>query len=138
MQTECTRLIEFQFKLLHRRMTNNLLFKIGRKDNHNCTIYRKSSDIISPFLTREYTKRNERVIGMDGNFTHSLAHSLDPSLRCKQLNYCFLLRRYHIWQAKLDETSPNFVHFLRLVKSRSIIETKAGDIKKGSPLADSL
>ena len=23
-----------------------------------------------PFLTREYAKRNERVIGMDGIFTH--------------------------------------------------------------------
>ena len=47
------------------------------------------------FLTREYAKRNERVIGVDCNFTYSLAHSLarsithsltrllDPSLRCK-------------------------------------------------------
>ena len=27
-------------------------------------------------FTREYAKRNERVIGMDGKFTHSLAHSI--------------------------------------------------------------
>ena len=33
------------------------------------------------FLTREYAKRNERVIGMVGNFTHSLAHSLAHSPR---------------------------------------------------------
>ena len=34
-------------------------------------------------LTRQYAKRNERVIGIDGNFTHSVTRSLDPSLTCK-------------------------------------------------------
>ena len=41
-----------------------------------------------------------------------------------QLNYCLLLARFHIWQAKMDEISPNFANLLRLVKSRSIIEKK--------------
>ena len=33
------------------------------------------SKIIIPFVTREYAKRSERVIGMDGNFTPSIHHS---------------------------------------------------------------
>ena len=32
----------------------------------------------------------------------------------------------------MDEISPNFANFLRLVKSRSIIEKKAGDTKNGT------
>ena len=41
----------------------------------------------SPFLTHEYAKRNEWVIGDGGKFTHSLtgllAYLLAPSLNCK-------------------------------------------------------
>ena len=36
----------------------------------------KRQKFTTHFLTREYAKRNERVIGMDGNFTHSLARSI--------------------------------------------------------------
>ena len=35
------------------------------------------------FLTREYVKRYEQVIGDDDKFAHSLTRSLDPSLRSK-------------------------------------------------------
>ena len=55
-----------------------------------------------------------------------------------QLNYCLLFARFHIWQVKMDKISPNFVNFLRLVKSRSIIEKKAGDTKKWNFLTDCL
>ena len=60
----------------------------------------------------------------------------DSSKFSIQLNYCLLLARYHIWQAKLNEVAPNQENFLRLVKTRFIIETKGGDIKKWEPLAD--
>ena len=46
------------------------------------------------------------------------------------------VRRFHIWQAKMDEISPNFANFLRLVESRSITEKKAGDTKKCNFLTD--
>ena len=55
-----------------------------------------------------------------------------------QLNYVLLLARYHIWKAKLEETTPNFAPFLRLVKSRYVLETKAGDTKKWIPFAECL
>ena len=36
--TKSTKLTEFQFKLLHRRIaTNDFLLKIGRKENDSCT-----------------------------------------------------------------------------------------------------
>ena len=40
--TKSTKLIEFHFKFLHRRLaTNNLLFKIKLKENENCTFCQK-------------------------------------------------------------------------------------------------
>ena len=45
--TKSTKLIEFQFKLLHRRIpTNDFLFKIGRKENDNCTFCNYSSETL--------------------------------------------------------------------------------------------
>ena len=37
----------------------------------------------------------------------------------------------------MDEISPNFANFLRLVNSRSIVEKKARDTKKWNFLTDS-
>ena len=51
--TKSTKLIEFQFKLLHRCIpTNKFLFKIGRKENENCTFCHSASEslIRPPFL----------------------------------------------------------------------------------------
>ena len=43
--------------------------------------------LVCQFLTREYTKRNERVIGMDGNFTNSLTRSLASSIHHSDVNF---------------------------------------------------
>jgi len=61
--TNSRKLIEFQFKLLHRRLpTNNLLMKIGFKDNEKCSFCQMvpeirlhifwSCDFVSPFWKR--------------------------------------------------------------------------------------
>jgi len=76
-------------------------------------------------------------LSIAGEFTllNTTALGLRPDPYSKyslQLNYVLLLARYHIWQAKLEETSPNFTSFLRLVKSRYLLETKAGDPKMDS------
>ena len=80
-------------------------------------------------ISSEYTLLNITALGLrpDPHPKHTL-----------QLNYIYLLARYHIWKAKLEETAPNFVHFLRLVKSRFTIETTASYTKKWTPLADCL
>ena len=41
------KLIEFQFKLLHRRIpTDDFLLKIGRKENDSCTVCNNSSETL--------------------------------------------------------------------------------------------
>ena len=46
-----------------------------------------SSELMCPFLTCEYPKRNERVIEMDGIFTHSLTGSLTHSIHHADVNF---------------------------------------------------
>ena len=141
-----TKLIEFQFNLLHRCIpTNKFLFKIGRKENENCTFCHSASESLihlfwSCHVTSSFWKRvtdwlQDNLL-ITGEFTllNTTALGLKPDPHSKysfQLNYILLLARYHIWQARLEETSPNFTSFLRLVKSRYVLETKAGDTKKG-------
>ena len=56
-----------------------------------------------------------------------------------QLNYCLLLARFHIWQAKMDEISPNFAKFLCLVNFKIYYrEKKKGALKKWKFLTDFL
>ena len=55
--TKSTKLIEFQFKFLHRRVsTNNFLFRIGLKGDENCSFCHTSSEpIIHLFWTCRQT-----------------------------------------------------------------------------------
>ena len=47
--TKSTKLVEFHFKFLHRRVpTNDFLTKIGFQDNDNCTFCLDTSGIINP------------------------------------------------------------------------------------------
>ena len=79
--------------------------------------------------TDEYTLSNVTALGLRP----------DPHPKfALQLNYFFLLARYHVWQVKLEEKPPNFNVFLCQVKSRFELETKAGDTKKWSSLANSI
>ena len=61
--TKSTKLIEFQFKFLHRRIpTNNFLFKIGKKENDNCTFCHRCSETLihlfwSCHVTSSFWKR---------------------------------------------------------------------------------
>ena len=136
--TKSTKLIEFQFKLLHRCIpTNVFLFKIGRKENDNCTVCNNSSEMLihlfwSCHVTSSFWKsvtdwlKNALLLTGKYNLLNITALGLRPEPHSTeyscQLNYFFLLARFHIWQAKMDEISPNF---LRLVMSRFIIEKKS-------------
>ena len=147
--TKSTKLIEFQFKLLHRCIpTNVFLFKIGRKENDNCTVCNNSSEMLihlfwSCHVTSSFWKsvtdwlKNALLLTGKYNLLNITALGLRPEPHSTeyscQLNCCLLLARFHIWQAKMDEISPNF---LRLVKSRFIIEKKAGDTEKWNFLTD--
>ena len=136
--TKSTKLIEFQFKLLHRRIpTNDFLLKIGRKENDNCTFCNNSSETLihlfamfTSYFWKSATDWLQNALPLIGkyNLLNVTALGLRPEPHSTkyscQLNYCLLLARFHIWQAKMDEISSNFANLLRLVKSRSIIEKK--------------
>ena len=68
---------------------------------------------------------------------HITTFGLKPEMSkfALQINYCLLLAQRHIWLAKSKETSPNFDHYLRFLRSRLELETKRGDMEKWEPLA---
>ena len=132
--TKRTKLIEFQFKLLHRRilLTNDFLLKTGRKVNDNCTFCNNSSETLihlfwSCHVTSSFWKsvtdfQLQNAVPLIGKYNllnitalglRQEPHSTEYSC---QLNYCLLLVRFHIWQAKMDEISPSLANFLCLVK----------------------
>ena len=102
--TKSTKLIEFQFKLLHRRIpTNDFLLKIGRKENDNCTFCNNSSETlihlfwschVTSFLeklNRLTSKRSSvswQIRLIEHYCTGLEPHSTEYSC---QLNYCPLL-----------------------------------------------
>ena len=117
--TKSTTLTEFQFKLLHRRIpTNAFLFKIGGKENDNCTFCNNSSETlihlfwpchVTSSFWKSVTDWLQNALPLIGkynllNFTALglMAEPLSTEYSC-QLNYFLLLARFHIWQAKMDE-----------------------------------
>ena len=148
--TKSTKLIEFQFKFLHRRVsTNNFLFRIGLKSDENCSFCHTSSEsIIHLFWTCRQTShfwnklitewlKNLNLLPRDYALTNTTALGLRPDISqfAILINYCFLLARYHIWLAKTKDGHPNLTHFICILKSQYEIEIKSGDTKKWKPLA---
>ena len=147
--TKSTKLIEFKFKFIHRRLaTNNFLYKIGLKENDNCTFCQDAPETLirlfwacpkTSIFWKNITEWLQSINLIHDDFTLLSSKALglkpDTSKFALQINHCLLLARYHIWLAKSEENSPNFVHYLRFLKSRYELETKCGDTKKWEPLA---
>ena len=103
--TKSTKLIEFQFKLLHRRIpTNDFLLKIGRKENDNCTFCNNSSETLihlfamfTSYFWKSATDWLQNALPLIGkyNLLNVTALGLRPELHSTeyscQLNYCLLL-----------------------------------------------
>ena len=148
--TKSTKLIEFQFKFLHRRMaTNNFLFRIGLQGDENCSFCHTSSEsLVHLFWSCRQTSqfwnnvtewlKNLNLLPRDYTLKNSTALGLRPEIShfALLINYCFLLARYNIWLAKTKENQPNLAHFIRTVKSQYEIEIKSGDKKKWKSLAE--
>ena len=147
--TNSRKLIEFQFKLLHRQIpTNTFLTKIGLKDNEKCTFCQKvpeviihifwSCDLISSFWKRvtEWLQ-SINVISQTDNIDEMTALGLRPdqSKFSRTVNLCCLLTRYYIWISKSKESSPNMNNFLFFVKSQYKLDAKGKAEKKWEPLA---
>ena len=151
--TKSTKLIEFQFKLLHRRIpTNEFLVKIGIKDTPQCSFCKEEPEKLihlfwlcpktDSFWQSVITWLNHRKIIPDN---YSIADIVALGLRpdsskyhC-QVNFCFLLARHYIWLCKAKENLPRLKGFIQYLKSMYTIEAKACNTlpKKWSLLADS-
>ena len=138
--TKSTKLIEFHFKLLHRRMpTNNFLCKIGLQDNTNCTFCKETPEtcVITSSFWNDVTewRRKAHLISEDFTMENTIGLGLSSKFAL-QINYCFLLARYYIWLAKTKAKLPSLLQYLHLLKSRYEIESNSGDSRKWEPLGD--
>ena len=111
--------------LIHGHMTSNKQ-TVSRQTSINGQHLRKRAT----FLTREYAKRNERVIGDDGKFTHSLAHSITPmwTFLVHSADQCVRLS----WQSK--SRSPKKGTFWKRCSDVLYLESFNGTLNRSADL----
>lgn len=120
--TKFTKLIVFQFKLLHRRLaTNSFLTKINLKDNEQCTFCQNDKEtLIHLFWTCEISTLfwqgfkqwaiNRGELSSNTNLSPYLVLGLKPN-KNKSINLYFLIARYFIWICKMRSLSPRIENF---------------------------
>ena len=118
--TKSTRLVEFQFKLLHERIaTNQFLNTIYMKDDSNCSFYGEEPESLQhlfwscPKVICFWNAVSAQLIqsriiteSYAMNITVSLGITPDSSKNHHQINFCCLLARYYICICKNKETIP--------------------------------
>ena len=124
--TKSTKLIEFQFKLLHKRLpTNSYLYKIKIKNSESCTFCKtQKEDIIHLFWHCERVaslwNRIEIMIKQLNIVSNSFNLDIVTALGLKKsiskekfiLSFCYLVARYYIWRCRVNESMPKFKIFL--------------------------
>ena len=136
--TKSTKLREFQFKLLHRRMpTNAFLTKTKIKDPTAPFVKKNQKKLIHFFWSCLKTKLFwERVItrlilcqiipdSYSADMTVSLGLRSDSSKLQRQINFCFLIARHYIWRCKTKESIPLLQGFLKYLKTIYNIQVQA-------------
>ena len=120
--TKITKLIVFQFKLLHRRLaTNSFLTKINLKDNEQCTFCQNDKEtLIHLFWTCQVSilfwqgfkqwAINRGELSNITNLSPCLVLGLKPN-KNKSINFYFLIARYFIWTCKMRNISPKIENF---------------------------
>ena len=137
--TKSTRILEFQYKLLHRRIaTNEFLTKIGVRDNPNCSFCNEEQEklfhlfwscpkVIS--FWHELTERLSSLHIISEHYTIVPLVTLGLKPDCfknhQQINFSCLLARFYIWMSKRKETAPKVKGFLQYLKSIYDIEANA-------------
>ena len=122
--TKDTKLIIFQFKLLHRRLaTNDFLNKIGIKDNDTCTFCRTEKETLfhlfwscseTSCFWRGFMKwLAESQIKLKSDiFTPDIIIGLrSDTLSNTNRYFYFLAARYYIWSCKTKEILPKIERF---------------------------
>ena len=124
--TKSTKLIEFQFKLLHKRLsTNSYLYKIKIKNSESCTFCKtQKEDITHLFwycecaasLWYQIEIMIKQLNIVSNNFNLDIVTALGLRKNKSKgkfiLSFCFLVVRYHIWRCRANETIPTFKTFL--------------------------
>ena len=120
--TKITKLIIFQFKLLHRRLaTNSFLTKIGLKDNEQCTFCQNDKEtLLHLFWTCNVSTSfwhgfkqweiNRGELPNTINLSPCLILGLKPN-KNKHINFVFLIARFFIWTCKMRDFSPKIENF---------------------------
>ena len=137
--TKRTKLREFQFKLLHRRIpTNAFLTKIRIKGNSNCSFCKKEPEkLIHLFWSCTKTALFWESIMMrlklcqiipdscSADMTVSLGLRSGSSKLQRQINFCFLIARHYMWLCKTKESKTLLQGFLKYLKTIYSIQAQA-------------
>lgn len=128
-----TRLLEFQYKILHRRIaTNEFLCKIGLKDDSNCSFCKDEPEKLShlfwsyPKVTAFWTFLIQHFISsqiIPENYQFNLLMAL--GLMPDSSNFSLFLARHYIWICKNNKTLPKVEGFSRYLKSIHLFQQKA-------------
>ena len=148
--TKSSKLIIFNFKLLHRWLLTNCFFKkVGLRDDDKCSFCSKETEnLIHLFWRCEKTKKFwgslfkwmrscHLSLGEHNYLDINTALGLRPdrSKHKLQINFCCLIAKYHIWLCCSKEHRPNLNNFLLYLKHIYQIENNASTVKnKWEPL----
>ena len=115
--TKTMRILEFQYKVLHRRIaTNDFLTKIGVRDNPNCSFCNEEREKLllfwsCPKVASFWHYLTERLTLLHITPEHYTIDALvalglkpDSSKNHQQINFSCLLARNYIWMSKRKET----------------------------------
>ena len=137
--TKSTKLIVFQFKLLHRRLaTNDFLKKVGIKDNDLCSFCKTEKEsLIHLFWSCRVVStfwQNFKELLVSQNLalrTYNLSLNIalglrpDKSKNKQKLNFNFLVARYYIWSCRTRNLSPEMKHFSVFLACYNSLKTGA-------------
>ena len=148
--TKSTKLINFQYRLLHRTLPTNLfLTKINIKQDPSCSFCRSHHEnLIHLFwdceevaafwenVTGKLKQCNLLLTNYRRNISIYLGLRPDTSKFSLQLNFIFLLARQHIWNCRAINKIPLLTNFLVQLKSHFSIESSNLDpmSRKWNPL----
>ena len=138
--TKSSKLITFNFKLLHRRLpTNCFLKKVGLRDDDKCSFCNKKTENLIHLFWRcekaknfwdslfEWMQSCQLSLG-EHNYLHintALGLRPDRSKHKLQINFCCLIAKHHIWLCRSKEHLPNLNNFLLYLKHIYQIENNA-------------
>ena len=141
--TNSSRLTEFQFKLLHRRIpTNSFLQKIGLKESGKCSFCGVELETLTHlfwdcdetqcFWSKVVAWLKECKVVQESyilEITTALGLRPDTSNLKLQINYCLLQARFFVWCCKVKGKTISWINFKQILKRNFEIET-AGNPNK--------